>query len=290
MSDVYQMVTDRILDQLSQGFIPWHCPWTGSGTGCISYSTGRPYSLLNQLLLGGKAGEYITFNQARALGGNVRKGEKSRFVVFWKLLQGRDEDTDAITTIPILKYYNVFHLDQCENILPRWEPPTPLEAKPALLPDDRAEQVILDYVDRSSVKFNPCRSDRAYYAPSTDTIIVPELSQYSDIAEFYSTAFHEIIHSTGASNRLGRLTESYSHESYSKEELIAEIGSSFLCNHCGVETADSFRNSVAYIQGWAKALRNDKKLIVSAAGKAEKAANYVLGIDGKEVSEDGTEF
>ena len=207
--------------------------------------------------------------------------------MFWKLLKDQDEDTKEITTIPILKYYSVFHLDQCENILPRWKQPLSSDPVTALVLDDKAEKVILDYVDRSGVTYNPCKSDRACYTPATDTITVPELSQYSDIAEFYSSAFHEIIHSTGAVHRLNRLSEDYSHEAYSREELIAEIGSSFLCSHCGVESDSSFRNSVAYLQGWSKALRNDKRLIVSAAGKAEKAANYVLG---KEDTHDDEEF
>ena len=286
MTDVYQMVTDRILEHLSQGTIPWRCPWQMNSCGCISYSTGKPYSLLNQLLLGGRTGEYITFNQAKASGGNVRKGEKSRFVVFWKLLEVKDKDTDEITIIPILKYYNVFHIDQCKNINPRWRISEVDNTEPGnnLLPDDKAEQVILDYIDRSGVSFKPCRSDRAYYSPSTDTIVVPELSQYSEIGEYYSSAFHEIVHLTGATKRLNRLRgdaayQGY-HETYSTEELVAEIGLAFLCNHCGVETADSFRNSTAYINGWVKALRSDKRLIVSAAGKAEKAVNYILGKEG----------
>ena len=290
MTDVYQLVTDRILDQLSKGITPWHCPWALSGLSCVSYSTGKPYSLLNQLLLG-KPGEYITFNQAKSLGGNIRKGEKSRFVVFWKLLEEKDKDTDEITIIPILKYYNVFHIDQCEHISPRWHTAVTEEPENTLIPDDKAERVILDYVDRSGVTFKPCRSDKAYYSPSTDTIVVPELSQYNDIAEFYSSAFHEIVHSTGAANRLGRLNDHTScagyHESYSKEELVAELGSAFLCNHCGVETNGSFKNSVSYLNGWIKALKNDKRLIVSAAGKAEKAVNYILG---KEDTKDDEEF
>ncbi|MBQ3760975.1 MAG: ArdC family protein [Clostridia bacterium] len=177
MTDVYQLVTDRIPDQLSKGTVPWHCPWACSGAGAISYSTGKPYSLLNQLLLG-RPGEYITFNQAKALGGSVRKGEKSRFVVFWKLLEGKDKDTDEIRIIPILRYYNVFHINQCENIQPRWRISETENTDPGstLHPDDKAEHVILDYIDRSGVIFKPCRSDKAYYSPSTDTIVIPELS------------------------------------------------------------------------------------------------------------------
>ncbi len=284
MTDVYQLVTDRILDMLSQNLVPWHCPWKSAGASCVSYSTGKPYSLLNQLLLGGIPGEYITFNQAKALGGNIKKGEKSRFVVFWKMLEEKDKDTDEITIIPILKYYNVFRLDQCEHISPRWHTSEPIgnDTDTALIPDDKAEKLILDYIDRSGVTFKPVKSDRAYYSPATDTIVVPELAQYKELAEFYSSAFHEIIHSTGASHRLNRLTFGYDRESYSKEELVAELGSAFLCHTSGIESPASLTNSAAYINGWSKALKRDKRLIVWAAGRAEKAANYVLGINGTE--------
>ena len=148
MTDVYQMVTDRILEMFDRNIVPWHCPWTRTGAGCISYSTGRPYSLLNQLLLGGRPGEYITFNQARELGGNVRKGEKSRFVVFWKLFEEKDDETGDISIKPLLRYYNVFHIDQCEHISPRWAVSVQDAAKPTLHHDDRAEKAILDYMRR----------------------------------------------------------------------------------------------------------------------------------------------
>ena len=290
MSDVFQMVTDRILDMLSTNTIPWHCPWIRTGASCISYSTGRPYSLLNQLLLGGQPGEYITFNQAKAAGGNVRKGEKSRFVVFWKLLEGKDKDTGETITIPLLKYYNVFRIDQCEHILPRWAVSVQPQQGGSLVPDEKGEKLILDYVDRSGVTYITDKSDRAYYSPASDTIVVPELAQFTELSEFYSCAFHEIIHSTGAEKRLNRLGDNYMHEAYSKEELVAEIGAAFLCNHCGIETDASFRNSVSYVQGWAKALKNDKRLIVWAAGKAEKAVDYVLCKDGKENTDEDAEL
>ncbi len=282
MTDVYQMVTDRILDMFDRNIVPWRCPWTRTGAGCISYSTGRPYSLLNQLLLGGRPGEYITFNQARELGGNVRKGEKSRFVVFWKLLEEKDDETGDISIKPLLRYYNVFHIDQCEHISPRWAGSVQDAAVPTLHHDDKAEKAILDYIDRSGVTYIPQKSDRAYYSPSEDKIVVPELAQFTELAEYYSCAFHEIVHSTGAPNRLDRLDSGYSHESYSREELVAEMGSAFLCHRLGIDSPSSLSNSAAYIKGWSNALKRDKKLVVWAAGKAEKSADYVLGINREE--------
>ena len=276
MLDIYSAITDRIIEALEQGTIPWHKPWVGGSSGCISYSTGKPYSLLNHILLGGKSGEYITFKQVALAGGHVRKGEKSKMVVFWKPYEKVDDETGETTQHFYLRYYNVFHLDQVEGISPRWA----VSVYPVsdLQPDAAADAVIKDYVKRSGITLRIIQSDRAYYQPGTDTVVVPDLSQYKQQEEFYSTLFHELTHSTGHKSRLDRLTDiaAFGGHEYSKEELCAELGSAFLVNHCGLESEASFRNSAGYIQGWLKALKNDKRLIVSAAGAAEKAVNLIL--------------
>ena len=276
MLDVYSMVTDRIIAALEQGTIPWHKPWIGGNSGCISYSTGKPYSLLNHILLGGVSGEYITFKQATLAGGHVRKGEKSKTVVFWKPFEKTDEETGEITKHFYLRYYSVFHLDQVEGVDPRWA----VSVRPAsdLKPDAAADAIIQDYVDRSGITLRITESDRAFYQPSTDTVVVPQLSQYRKKEEFYSTAFHELTHSTGHKSRLDRIADivAFGSHEYSREELCAELGAAFLVNHCGLESESSFRNSAAYIQGWLKALKNDKRLIVSAAGAAGKAVSLIL--------------
>lgn len=276
MLDIYSAITDRIIEALEQGTIPWHKPWAGDNTGCISYSTGKPYSLLNHILLGGVSGEYITFKQATLAGGHVRKGEKSKYVVFWKPFTKENPDTGEEETHFILRYYNVFHLDQVEGISPRWA----ASVRPAsdLQPDASADAIIRDYTDRSGVALRITESDRAYYQPSTDTVVVPQLNQYQDQSEFYSTLFHELTHSTGHYSRLNRIadTAAFGSHEYSKEELCAELGAAFLVNHCGLETPASFRNSAGYVQGWLKALKDDKRLIISAAGAAEKAVDLIL--------------
>lgn len=276
MLDIYSAITDRIIEALEQGTIPWRKPWVGGNSGCISYSTGRPYSLLNHILLGGQSGEYITFKQAVLAGGHIRKGEKSKMVVFWKPYEKVDDETGEIIQRFYLRYYNVFHLDQVEGISPRWA----VSVCPAsdLQPDAVADAVIKDYVEHSGITLRIIQSDRAYYQPGTDTVVVPELSQYKQQEEFYSTLFHELTHSTGHKSRLDRLTDiaAFGSHEYSKEELCAELGSAFLVNHCGLETEASFRNSAGYVQGWLKALKNDKRLIVTAAGAAEKAVNLIL--------------
>lgn len=276
--DVYQMVTDRIIAMLEQGEIPWERPWTGAGRWAIKRASGKPYSLLNQMLLG-NPGEYMSFNECKKLGGKVKKGAKAKIVVFWKILDKTEEKDGKITIrqIPYLKYMNVFHIDDCEGIEPKHYEETLRDFNPI----DKAEQVITGYVSRRGIKLEHVKQGRAYYSPEQDKVVLPIKEQFTSEAGYYGTAFHELAHSTGHHSRLNRIAEgsfSFGDETYSKEELVAEIGSCTVMNMLGLETESSFRNTSAYIQSWLKALRDDKRLIVSAASKAEKAAEMILGI------------
>jgi antirestriction protein ArdC len=276
--DIYAAVTDRIVQQLEKGVVPWRKPWTGVRSGAISGATGKPYSLLNQMLLA-KAGEWYTWNQIQALGGKVRKGEKSSMVVFWKQTPVKDEDPatgeQIERMIPVLKYFNVFHIDQLDGIEAKTIDPEAID--PAT--DTAADAIIAGYIQRSGVELEHRKGDEAFYSPSVDRVVLPLREQFPSMAEYYSTAFHELTHSTGHSSRLDRISRRafFGNEDYSREELVAEIGAAALLNHCGIETADSFKNSAAYIQSWLRALRNDKKLIVSAAGAAAKAFELITG-------------
>ena len=282
MFDLYAEITNRMIAELSAGRIPWIKPWRGEHSMAISHTTGKPYSLLNQIMLHWRPGEYITFKQCTDEGGKVRRGEKGKMIVFWKWVDKKDGDVilmpdgrEVIEQIPILKYYTVFHIDQCDGILPKWDKP----AAESVQPDAHAEQIIADYVARSGVTFTAKSSSDAFYRPSDDLVVVPEISQYANVAEYYSTAFHELTHSTGHPSRLRRITDvaAFGSEQYSKEELVAEMGSAFLVSIAGLETRESFRNSAAYIQGWLKALNDDKRLVVAAGGAAQKAVEYIMG-------------
>lgn len=270
--DIYAVITDRMISEMEAGIIPWRKPWMAAGSA-VSHTTGKPYSLLNQMLLG-KAGEWLTFKQCQEEGGYVRKGEKPRFVVFWKFVTMKDEETDEEKEIPFLKYYNVFHIDQCEGITAKH---TTENAHPAEA-DEAAEAIITEYVKREGVTLEHREGDAAFYQPAADRIVLPMMKQFTETAEYYGTAFHEMVHSTGHMKRLARLdtTANFGGEEYSKEELVAEIGSAALVNHAGLETSKSFRNSAAYVQNWLQALKNDKRFIVSAASKADKAVSYIL--------------
>lgn len=286
------MVTDRIVEQMKNGIIPWHRPWTGLGIadgGAVNYVSRRPYSFLNQLLLG-RPGEWLTFNQVKERGGRIKKGAKSGIVVFYKKYTikkaKRTENGEQAEAkvyeerdIPLLKYYNVFHIDDCEGIESKAETFEPSNIEPI----ERAEEVITGYLSREqSLKFtNDQPSNRAFYSPSADAVVVPMMSQYDIVEEYYSTTFHELVHSTMPKERCDRKQEirvaSFGSADYSREELVAETGSAMICSVLGIDSEKAFNNSVAYIQGWMKALKNDPKAIVWAASRAEKAARYIMG-------------
>lgn len=279
-ANVYQMVTDRIIAELEKGnSVPWLKPWTGVNSGAYNRISKKPYSLLNQLLLG-KAGEWMSFKQIQDLGGKVRKGEKASFVVFWKMVEIEEQNADGQLvkkTIPYLRYSNVFHVDQTEGI-----EPLPVGTLKDIEPIAEAEKVKNDYQKREGVRIEEVIGDDAFYSPLRDYIQIPAKSQFTDVAEYYGTLFHEMTHSTMHPNRCNRAEDrkgklvAFGSDEYSKEELIAAIGSACLLNTLGIETPHSFKNSVGYIQGWIEVLKNDNKFIVSATSKAEKAVNYIL--------------
>lgn len=277
---VYEMVTDRIISQLEQGVIPWEKPWTGIKSGAFNRVSKKSYSLLNQMILK-FGGEYATFKQWTDLGGHIRKGEKSEMVVFWKIQpveETKEDGTKEIKQIPLLRYFNVFHISQVNGVEPLKE-----DALHDIEPIEKAESILHDYWTREAIKVEHMAGDDAYYSPGRDMIRLPLFEQFMDASEYYSTAFHESVHSTMKASRCNRAEDrkgklvAFGSDDYSKEELVAEIGSASIMNIIGIETGKSFRNSSAYIQNWLSVLRNDVKFIVSASSKAEKAVNYILG-------------
>ena len=260
--------------------IPWQKPWTGVRSGAFNRISKKPYSLLNQMLLKFD-GEYATFKQWADLGGHIRKGEKSEMVVFWKIqpIEEEQEDgTKVVKQIPLLRYYNVFHISQVDGV-----EPLPQEAiDNNIEPIEKAESILYDYWTRENITVKHMAGNRAYYSPTHDMICLPLFEQFTDSNEYYSTAFHESVHSTMKENRCNRDEDrkgknvAFGSQDYSREELVAELGSTAILNIIGVETKDSFRNSAAYIQNWLSVLRNDVKFVVSASSKAEKAVKYIL--------------
>ena len=297
-TNVYQMVTDKIVEQLEKGIVPWQKPWTGAGIadgGAINYVSRRPYSMLNQMLLG-REGEWLSFKQIQDCGGKIKKGAKSSIVVFYKIMkyvekqqesmgETSEEKKEKIHLVPVLRYYNVFHIDDCTGIESKITKEE-IEGKKHE-PIETAEAVINDYISREkSLTFkNDQPSDKACYSPVEDLVVVPMMNQYDIVEEYYSTTFHELTHSTMKKSRCDRSGETgmdaalLSSEKYSREELVAEIGSAMLCNATGIDSDKAFKNSVAYIQGWLSHIKSDNKAIVWASSRAEKAAKYIMNIN-----------
>ena len=289
MSKVHDIVLEKIFRQMERGEIPWIKGWKNNPP--INYVTRRPYTGINVLLLS-KGGEYLTFRQVQQLGGRIKKEAKSEIVVFFKpytkIIEEKDPETGEVIErkkeLLVLRYYHVFHLSDIEGI------PSKLK-KVEHNPIEEAEKIVAGYKNAPAIIHDD--PNAAYYVTSQDLINVPEKGLFNSVYEYYSTLFHEIIHSTGHPKRLKRFKEGekdiFGSETYSLEELVAEIGSAMLCEHAGI-TEMTIKNSTAYIQAWLKQLQNNKNWIFIAAGKAQKAVDYVLGIKLEEESEEGEDL
>lgn len=274
--NVYEIVTERILAELEKGKIPWEKPWIGGMDCPIKHTTGEPYSILNQILLG-EPGEYLTLNQCNKEGGRIKKGAKAKLVVFWKILEKEDEKSKT-QKIPVLRYYNVFHINDCEGIKPKFE----REQHPnGATKAQNAENIVSEYSSRTNLEISHANQLQAYYMPRKHLVNIPDMDRFKSTEGYYSTFFHELVHSTGNKKLLNRFPDdakqaAFGSDSYSREELVAEIGANMLLHSMEMDTDKSNRNSVAYVQSWLHALKNDKRLIVSAAGHAEKAVKLIL--------------
>jgi antirestriction protein ArdC len=244
---------------------------------------GRFYRGVNRLVLSSlfyKSRVYGTFQQLRANGGVVRKGEKATVVVFWKKDQLKDDATGETTEKFILRYYHVFNTDQADfdEIGQKKVADLNKEVEEKIATEHLpAEEIIRGYRNCPELIFSSL-DDRAYYAPVADLISVPDRKYFTSPEAFYRTLFHEMGHSTGHPKRLNRfdgMSNSFGDIPYSKEELVAELCSSFLAGISGLNL--ELRNSAAYIAGWAKALRDNQKWVMWASARAEKAAEYILG-------------
>lgn len=272
-SSVYDIVTERILAELEKGEVPWRKPWrTRPPANLISK---KPYRGINVFLLafaGYGSQFWLTFRQAQALGGNVRRGEHGTKIVFWKCNTRETESADGEIEehkSAFLRYYTVFNLEQTEGL-------KALLRLPPAFPIEPAEKIVKGMPNPPAFE----QDSLAAYIPSRDMVTMPSRAAFGSQAEYYSTLFHELTHSTGHSKRLGRegieKIQPFGSEDYSKEELVAEMGSAMLCGVAGIEQA-TISNSAAYLQSWAKRLKADSRLIVSAARAAQEAADYIRG-------------
>ena len=277
-ANVYQIITDQIIRQLEQGVAPWRKPWRAELP--LNLISGKPYRGLNVFLLAsqGYASRYwLTLNQANKLGGHVKKGERSTLVTFWHIGEERTvRSADGIErkqTPFLLRYYRVFNVCQTEGIADKLGLGN---SSPRVLSIEQCESIVERMPNRPAIE----KSDRAWYRPSTDQVGMPARELFHSSEEYYSTLFHELTHSTGHASRIGRegieQLNAFGSESYSREELVAEMGAAMLCRFAGI-SPHTLENSAAYLQSWLRVLKSDSRMVVTAASAAQKAADYILG-------------
>jgi antirestriction protein ArdC len=276
--NVYGIITDRIIKQLESGVAPWRKPWSAKLP--VNLMSQKPYRGLNVLTLasqGYPSRFWLTFNQANKLGGKIRKREKSSPVIYWNIGEEREyttRDGQTRTSKPfLLRYSNVFNLSQTEGIN---LPASALQEARTNNPIEDCEQIVAGMPNRPGLE----QSDKAWYAPGRDVVGMPSIGLFRSSEEYYSTFFHELAHSTGHASRIGRdgfeSVQSFGSESYSREELVAEMGAAMLCGVTGIENR-TIENSAAYLGTWIERLKSDSRLIVTTASAAQKAADYILG-------------
>lgn len=278
---VYGIITEKVLEALRNGTVPWRRPWK-LGNGACNLISKQPYRGANAFLLAMDdrftSKWWLTAKQAKTKGGYVRKGEHGTMVVFWKV--GDKKKDGQIVRNPktgkpeksfILRYYLIFNIEQCEGIEePKPEVTTPID------PIEACEAIVDGWDDKPNVVE---KGDRAFYRERDDFLGMPPKESFESAPEWYSTLFHEFGHATGHRDRLNRdLDNDKGTGSYAREELIAEMCAAFLCGRAGIE-CKTIDNSSAYIASWLQRLANDPKLVIQAASKAQKAAEYILGAE-----------
>jgi antirestriction protein ArdC len=282
MVDVNQIVTDRICQLLERGVVPWRRPW--SGCFPTNYDSGKEYRGINTLMLGGaamaegyKSPYWLTYKQAQKHGGNVKAGEHGSIVV-WKesgVCKAKDEaGNEFLKPFFYMKYFTVFNLEQCQSVPDKVPPVCQIDQNKSII--DRCEAVILNMPTPPKYSVG----QMALYRPSVDMIELPAMEYFNTVEDYYSTKYHELVHSTGAQHRLNRPGvvdgARFGSHKYSYEELTAEMGSAYLCARAGIDCPAVTENSAAYVASWLRTFQGDKTMLLKAAGKSSAAVEYIL--------------
>ena len=298
---IYRTVTERIIASLKAGMIPWEKPWQtphfSGGPFPRNFRSGKPYRGINVFLLWASphysSPFWLTFKRALELKGVVRKGEKGTQIVFYKQLRDRRKNENAKDEEKkrapfVLCYYTVFNVEQCDGlILPQIEQPT---TKTEIETDENCEAIVTGWANRPALHLTTETEHRACYRPGTDSVHMPARSRFVDAPHYFSTLFHELVHSTGHGSRLNRTFGAhFGDELYSKEELVAEMGAAYLCAMAGIANEHTERNTTSYIQSWIAQLEEDNRLIVHAAANAQKAVDEIVGTSLEEETAEETQ-
>jgi antirestriction protein ArdC len=287
---VYSKVTEAIIARLDQGVIPWRQPWQCTAIAPKNAFTHKAYRGINALLLSGfEIPQFVTYHQAKEMGGTVKKGAKSLPVVFWdviyKAADGSKVDRSAWltvhrftggSTVRFARYYNVFNVKDVDGITVV----TPTAPERDLISSiSHCDELVSGYATCPAIR---TAGSEAYYSPVMDMVTMPKMEHFDSAEFYYAVLFHELVHSTGAANRLNRpgvaQVNTRDKVKYSFEELIAEFGSAFMCASANIDKPQLLENTVSYIQGWRKYLAENPNAVLQAASAASKAANYIMNV------------
>lgn len=275
--DVYQEVTNKIIEELERGAAPWVKTWAGSPVSSLPRNavSNRTYSGVNILLLWIESSihgyinpSWLTFKQAKSLGGSIKKGEKGTHIVFFTRLEKEDEKGNTVE-IPMLKGFTVFNVEQCDGLPEKYHGAKNVEP----LTDDN-DSHMWEFLSSTGAAYK-FGGSRACYSPSLDIVTMPERAAFKSVNEFWATFCHELTHWTGSEKRLNRVFgKRFGDDAYAMEELVAELGAAFACAVVGIENREV--RHAGYIANWLKVLRADKKAIFTAASAASKACDFLV--------------
>lgn len=290
---LYEEVTNRIISMIEKGVAPWRKTWSTYGLA-RNYVSGRLYTGINYILMNNTEHSipyFVTFNQIKELGGNIKKGSEANMVIYFKVYY-KDSDDKTLTpevakiryqkgedirVLKFIRYYNVFNVGDIESI----------EIDHSRFPEvklsdnekiTRCEDIIMNMPNPPNLR--QIDANRAFYSPAQDFINLPSIGQFDTSEHYYATYFHELIHATGHSSRLARAEVMYfsgfGTKPYSQEELVAEMGASFLACHCQIDYESVVENNASYLAGWLNALKEDSKFIFRVSAEAQKAVEFIL--------------
>lgn len=289
--DLYQEVTNKMIEKIEQGVAPWRKSWSQYGLA-RNYATNHIYSGINMILMNMTEHPipyFMTFHQIKEQNGKIRKGSKAEMVIYFNVYY-KDEHDQTLTreaasaarqqgrevqVLKFIKYYNVFNIADIEGI--EFEiPQVELKDNDQI---NACEQIIAEMPNCPD--FVCIDADQPFYSPSRDVVNMPDIKQFHSSQAYYATCFHELAHSTGHASRLAREAimnpQGFGSKPYSQEELVAEMAASFLCAKVNIDYDEITENSAAYLAGWLKVLKEDSTFIFKAAAEAQKAADYILG-------------
>jgi antirestriction protein ArdC len=282
--DIYKMINDIIIEKMENGIVPWQKPWNAKENRPMNLVSKKPYRGVNFwlfVMLQHERPYYLSYKQITELGATLKKGSKGFPVVFWKINKYANVNNDGeveMKTVPYLRYYRVYNVEEVDG-LPDHIFPKQAEEELDFKPIQACKNIVENWTNRPVVKHGGAA---AYYMPTFDEVTMPQPKHFRSGEEYYSTLFHELVHSTGHKSRLDRHKKFPNHKfgskDYSQEELVAEMGAAYLCGFAGISNK-VIDNSAAYLKSWLKRLQDDKKLFFNAASMAQKAVDYMLNIN-----------